>query len=204
VNAVRSEALAAAVASGDPIVFVGRRNPSGGGAFVGIDDRRAGADVADHLWAIGIRDYGAIYPMQLSSATRGRIEGYVGRLVEHGVPFRAIRQAQAPGLSHLEIGYAAAQRLLGDGAWPKALFCPSDLMAYGAYRLATERGIGVPGDCRITGVDDNGLNAWIAPWLTSVHVPYHAFGDEVVKQLDTLWAGEDPKDRILPHGLVVR
>ena len=36
VNAVRSEALSASVARGDPIVFVGRRNPDGGGSFVGI------------------------------------------------------------------------------------------------------------------------------------------------------------------------
>src|SRR5215212_7561898 len=124
VNAVRSEALAAAVASGDRIVFVGRRNPSGGGAFVGIDDRRAGADVADHLWACGIRDYGALSPMHPSSATRGRVEGFVARLVEHGMPSRAIRHANAPGLSHLEVGYVAAQKLVENRTWPKALFCP--------------------------------------------------------------------------------
>src|SRR5919112_919944 len=49
VNPVRSEALSASIARGDPIVFVGRRNPDGGGSFVGIDDRRAGRDAADHL-----------------------------------------------------------------------------------------------------------------------------------------------------------
>ena len=55
VNAVRSEALSDSVARGDPIVFVGRRNPDGGGAFVGIDNRGAGEDAANHFWAQGIR-----------------------------------------------------------------------------------------------------------------------------------------------------
>ena len=68
VNAVRSEALSASVARGDRIVFVGRRNPDGGGSFVGIDNRRAGADAADHLWTRGIRNLAIIYPTQGSSA----------------------------------------------------------------------------------------------------------------------------------------
>ena len=132
VNAVRSEALSASVARGDPIVFVGRRNPDGGGSFVGIDNRRAGADAADHLWARGIRDLAVIYPTQGSSASRDRVDGFITRLVELGLPRKAIRQAEAPGLSHLEVGYAAAQRLVDGQPWPQGLFCPSDLMAYGS------------------------------------------------------------------------
>ena len=50
VNAVRSEALSAAVARGDPIVFVGRRNPDRGGSFVGIDNWRAGR-MRQTIWA---------------------------------------------------------------------------------------------------------------------------------------------------------
>ena len=63
-------------------------------------------------------------------------------------------------------------------------------MAYGTYRLASEQGIRIPEECRIVGVDDNKLNAWIAPWLTSVHIPYAEFGAKVLDQLQALWAGE--------------
>jgi LacI family transcriptional regulator len=204
VNAVRSDALSTSVARGEPIVFVGRRNPDGGGSFVGIDDRRAGRDVADHLWALGIRDLAAISPAQGSSASRNRVDGFVSRLVELGLPREAIRQAQAPGLSHLEIGYAAAQRLVDGGRWPRGLFCPSDLMAYGMYRLALESGIRIPTECSVVGVDDNNLNAWIAPWLSSVNVPYKDFGGKVLDQLRVLWAGEQPDEQLLPHRLIVR
>ena len=52
------------------------------------------------------------------------------------------------------------------------MLCVSDLMAYGVYRLARERGIAIPADCYLVSIDGNSLNAWIAPWLTSVHIPY--------------------------------
>jgi len=204
VNPVRSEALSDSAARGDPIVFVGRRNPDGGGAFVGIDNRRAGEDAANHLCAQGIRNLAVIHPTQGSSATRDRVGGFIARLEELGLSDEAIRQAAAPGLSHLEVGYGAAQRLVDGHPWPEGLFCPSDLMAYGAYRLALETGVRIPEDCRIVGVDDNKLNAWIAPWLTSVHIPYADFGAKVVDQLQTLWAGEQPSEQLLPHTLIVR
>ena len=204
VNAVRSEALSASVARGDPIVFVGRRNPDGVAAFVGIDNRQAGMDAADHLWAQASRDFGVISPAQGSSASRDRVNGFVTRLVELGLPYEAIRQAEAPGLSHLEVGYAAARSLVEGEKWPQSLFCPSDLMAYGAYRLALEERIRVPEECRIVGVDDNKLNNWIAPWLTSVHIPYDHFGAKVLEQLQALWAGEQPLEKLLPHSLIAR
>jgi LacI family transcriptional regulator len=204
VNPVRSKALSESVARGDPMVFVGRRNPDGGGAFVGIDNRRAGEDAANHLWAQGIRNLAVIHPTQGSSATRDRVGGFITRLEELGLSDGAIRQAEALGLSHLEVGYSAARRLVDGQPWPEGLFCPSDLMAYGAYRLALETGVRIPEECRIIGVDDNKLNAWIAPWLTSVHIPYADFGARVVEQLQALWAGEQPSEHLLPHTLIVR
>ena len=77
-------------------------------------------------------------------------------------------------------------------------------MAYGAYRLALEKGIPIPQECRIVGVDDNTLNAWIAPWLTSIRIPYLDFGAKVVEQLQALWGGEQPSEQLLPHALIVR
>ncbi|WP_210494053.1 LacI family DNA-binding transcriptional regulator [Microvirga antarctica] len=204
VNAVDSLALAGAVGRGDPIVFVGRRNPVGPGPFVGIDNYRAGADAADHFWSLGIRRPAVIYPSQGSSTTRDRVAGFIERMRHLGIAEDQIRRADAPGLSHLQVGYEAARILVGTGDWPSGLLCASDLMAYGAYRLAWEQSVSIPADCRILGVDDNALNAWLAPWLTSVHIPYDAFGSRVVAQLEILWRGDQPEDDLLPHRLVAR
>jgi LacI family transcriptional regulator len=61
--------------------------------------------------------------------------------------------------------------------------------------------VSIPEACLLIGIDANPLNAWIAPWLTSVHIPYPDFGAKVVEQLTALWGGTMPDDILLPHSL---
>jgi LacI family transcriptional regulator len=204
VSAVRSAELHAAAVRGEPIVYVSRRSPEGDGAYVGIDNRAAGASAADHLVDRGIAEPAVIFPAQGSSTTRDRVLGFIKRLGERGIAPPRLRQAMAPGLSHLQAGYDAARILVAadDGAgWPKGLLCVSDMMAYGAFRLASEQRVAIPSDCLIIGIDANPLNAWIAPWLTSVRIPYEDFGARVVEQLKVLWGGGVAGDSLLPHSL---
>lgn len=199
VSAVRSAGLTDALKRGDPMVFVARRNPLGGGAYVGIDNRAAGADAADHLLARGIADPAVLLPAQNASSTAERAAGFIDRLVARGVPARDIRRASAPGLSHIEIGYAAAKKLVADGGWPGGLLCVSDMIAYGAYRLAAEGNVAIPERCALIGIDGNAINRWIAPWLTSIRIPYEHFGQYVVAQLRSLWGGGATHEVNVPH-----
>ncbi|MDX3806328.1 LacI family DNA-binding transcriptional regulator [Bosea thiooxidans] len=199
VSAVRSKGLEEALGRGDPVVFVARRNPFGGGAFVGIDDRAAGADAADFMLARGIERPAVLMAAQNISSTAERAAGFIERLVARGIPDEAIRRASAPGLSHIEIGYSAAGALVRDGGWPPGALCVSDLIAYGAYRLAVESGLAIPRDCTLVGVDGNGLNDWIAPWLTSIRIPYEIFGRHILEQLRLQWSGAVTSEVHVPH-----
>jgi LacI family transcriptional regulator len=203
VSAVKSAELRDAAARGEPIVYVSRRSPDGGGAYVGIDNRAAGAVAADHLLDRGVAEPAVIFPAQGSSTTSDRVAGFIERVCERGVAAERLRRAMAPGLSHLQAGYDAAKLLVapGSGGWPKGLLCVSDMMAYGAFRLACEQRVAIPSDCLIMGIDANPLNAWIAPWLTSVRIPYEDFGARVVEQLKLLWSGKPAGDSLLPHAL---
>ena len=148
VNAVQSEALSASVARGDPIVFVGRRNPDGAGSFVGIDNRRAGADAADHLWARGIRDLAVIHPTQGSSASRDRVDGFVEAPRWSSVcPVKRSGRPSARACHIWRWDTPQRKSLLTGSRGPEGLFCPSDIMAYGAYRLALEKGVRIPEEC---------------------------------------------------------
>jgi LacI family transcriptional regulator len=204
VSAVPSPGLEAALARNEPLVFVNRRNPLGDGAFVGIDNLQAGADAADYFLKLGIRDLAIVHPTALSWPIAERVEGFLSRCEQCGVPRAQVRRADAEGPNHLEIGYAAMKKLVAEKGWPRGLLCPSDLIAYAAYRLANETGKTIPDDCRIVGIDDNLFNAWIAPWLSSISIPYREFGPEVVAQLKASWSGEPTVARILPHRLVSR
>ena len=205
VSTVASPGLASFLARGEPAVLVGRRQTGQPRApFVGIDNAAAGADAADFLLESGIAEPALLHAKLTSTAVADRVNGFLNRLAERGVDPTRVRRATATSLQHLELGYQAAKTLVVDGGWPKGLLCVSDLMAYGAYRLASETGVRVPEDCLIVGVDDSPLNRWIAPWLSSVHIPYEGFGAVIVEQLQALWGGEAPADRLLPHQLVNR
>jgi LacI family transcriptional regulator len=201
VSAVPSPGLQAAMARGEVIVCVNRRNPLGSSAFVGIDNRKAGSDVADYFHRLGISDLAALRPEIMSSSIGERIEGFLARCEHLGQSRDTIPVASGQGPDHLAIGYSAIRNLVAQHRWPAGLLCPSDLMAYAAYRHAGETGRRVPEETRITGIDNNVFNKWIAPWLSSVEIPYRDFGAAVVEQLLACWRGEPAVDRILPHFL---
>jgi LacI family transcriptional regulator len=48
------------------------------------------------------------------------------------------------------------------------------------------------------------MNEWLAPWLNTVHVPYRAFAQESINQLDALLNGEPDRKIILPYELILR
>ncbi|MDK9696526.1 MAG: LacI family transcriptional regulator [Siculibacillus sp.] len=206
VSCVASHGLAAFLKRDEPAVLVGRRQPRGlpAAPFVGIDDVGAGREAADFLLDAGIERPALLHSALSSSAIADRVIGFSARLVERGVPKRAIRIGRSDRRAHLESGYEAIRGLVAAGGWPAGMMCVSDQMAYGAWRHAHETGVAVPEDCLIIGVDENPLNAWIAPWLTSVHVPYEDYGAAIVAQLEARWSGERSEDILLAHRLVRR
>ena len=197
-GAVASPALAAFVEAGEPLVFVNRRNPVGGGRFVGIDNLRAGADVAHWLVARGRRDMALIHGPLSSSATAERVEGFRRELSARAQPLPDDRVLTSDAAEHLQIGYRGMSALLQRATLPDALFCTSDLIAYGAHRRAVEAGLEAP--LTIVGFDDNPLNPWIAPWLHAVRVPYDRYGEAIVRSLHDPQAGAI----VLPHEFVAR
>jgi LacI family transcriptional regulator len=205
-GAVDSPGLRRAARHRVPIVFVNRKPPAGvAGPFVGIDNRRAGRDVADHFLERGFRPCGAIHGPLTSSASRERFEGYRDRLAEAGAKLdpALVRGAQLT----MESGYANAHVLLPRRRRPRAIFCGNDLIAYGAFRRCRELGIGVPEDVALFGFDDNPLNEWIAPWLSTVHVPCGLVGPLVVSEMERLWSGQARParaDASVPYRILLR
>ena len=192
---------------GEALLYVNRR-PQGTDStpddFVGIDNKAAGAAVASYFQQRGLRHCGLIHGALHSPATSDRVDGYSGTLSEMGTGLNSRHVFAGQGLNHLQIGYDGINHLVGKGALPDALFCSSDLIAYGAHRRLSELGIQVPRDIVLMGFDDNPLNDWIAPWLNSVSVPYPKFGEAIVKGLEAIWTQGDRSAQILPFNIVER
>lgn len=206
-GAVASVGLHRHLAAGEPTLFVNRRSPDGvTRAFVGIDDMAAGAQVAAHFLETRVPVVGVLHGALGSSATAARVAAFRAALAAAGCPLAEECSFTMTGAQHVEIGYAGALALIKAGRLrpPCGLFCSSDLIAYGAHRALLEAGMRVPADVAVVGFDDNPLNDWVAPWLTSVRVPYALFGPAVSAALHAVWDGRPVSTVPLPHLLVHR
>jgi LacI family transcriptional regulator len=205
-GAVESPGLWRAAANRLPIVYMNRKAPPGlSGPFVGIDNYAAGQAVADHFIHQGYARCGAVHGPLQSSASRERFEGYRDRLARASVELAA---ADVSGGSlTIESGYSAAVELLDSPSRPRAIFCGNDGMAYGVHRRCRELGLKVPGDVALFGFDDNPLNEWLAPWLSTIHVPHDRFGPAAARVLRAISGQnreEPPQTVLLPFRPVLR
>jgi LacI family transcriptional regulator len=201
-GAIDTPPLRALARSKTRVVFVNRRpSPPVQAPFVGIDNEAAGRMVARHLLDRGYDTFAIIHGPRRYSASRGRLVGFLSYMAEHGITAASVVQIESALTK--EAGYLHGKHLLNGTAPPRAVFCGNDMIAYGIYRAATERAVRVPEDLAICGFDDNRVNDWLAPWLTTVHIPALDFGPAVLSLLDD---NDNPtaKEVILPFSLTVR
>lgn len=201
-GAVDSPGLRSAADGNVPILFINRAPPEGITApFIGIDNHLAGSDVARHFIEKGVKRGGVISGPLASSASRLRFEGFRQTMAELGAPVD-INFTWQTDLT-IQAGYDLADAILDRDDPPEAIFCANDLIAYGFFRSAAERGIRVPEDILLVGFDDNPLNYWLAPWLTSVRIPYESFGP-VVRAMISESAENSAGTVLLMHRIVER
>lgn len=190
---------------GVPMVFINRRPPEPiKGDFVGIDNHSAGRDVAGHFIKKGFEDCAVIHGSLRYAASRERLMGFKERFSEAGIdlaPGRMVQSALTP-----DAGYGHAKEMFGKPNRPRAIFCGNDAIAYGVYRAALEHGLSVPRDLAIFGFDDNRMNRWLAPWLSTVHVPVGDFGEVVADILreQAEEATRSVRSVLLPYSLALR
>lgn len=202
-GAVQSPLLDAFRLGQTPLVFVNRVDPGATESrFVGIDNRAAGRDVALHALGRGIVRPAVIHAPLTSSATRARVEAIVETYAQAGHPIPPERQLGPRGEDHLRIGFNAVRQMTEAGTRCDACICTGDLIAFGARRAMSEAQAPVD-RMAFYGFDDNPLNDWVAPWLTSVRIPYDAYGRAIVELIDDE-APAVPAQRILRYALIVR
>jgi len=134
--------------------------------IVEIDFRLAGELATQHLLEYGHRRIATILeePVQLT-----RRKGFLAALAESGISAQAEYMRQ--GDSSFESGYKGALELLDLPTPPSAIFAGNDWMALGAIEAITSRGLSVPHDLSVVGVDDITLAAHAHPPLTTISTP---------------------------------
>jgi LacI family repressor for deo operon, udp, cdd, tsx, nupC, and nupG len=173
------------------IVYIG---PDGGPGIpsLGIDDVEVGKLATRHLIELGHRRIGLIHgqpddPFSFTVPHR-RQRGYEAALREVGI--EPDPELVAPGYFAIEGGYDALNMLLDLPQPPTAVFAISDETAFGAMWAARERGVAVPHDLSIIGVDDHD-NAPVVG-LTTVHQDVPEHGAHAARMVFDMLTGADP------------
>jgi len=162
---------------------------------IGFDNARAGYLAAEHLLRLGHRRFGMVSGFtQANDRARLRIKGVREALAAAGLDLPNSRVSEQPFT--LAGGRAGLAQLLGLADLPTAVVCGNDLLAVGVLFEADQRGLAVPGDLSVVGIDNLEIASHIAPSLTTVHLPTAELGREVAEHLLSRLGGQVRPRRI--------
>ena len=106
--------------------------------------------------------------------------------------------------STLKSGTYLAERFLADKCKATAVICTNDLMAIGALQVFQSRGIRVPEDISIIGIDDMIFSSLVSPRLTTIGYNKREFGRALMELIYQNMTTGAIQDALFPLKLVVR
>ncbi len=168
--------------------------------LVGIDHRRVGYRLTQHLLDLGCRRVAFVAYAESAPTVEYRVAGYREALFQAGVP------AHPEWVRRLQRGEAEELHDLMQTVRPEAIFCANDRTAGHVMHRLLGLGYRIPDDVRIVGVDDVGYANLLPVPLTTVRQPCREIG--VVAAEAMLGRVADPggpvRDIMLDFELVVR
>jgi DNA-binding LacI/PurR family transcriptional regulator len=176
--------------------------------FIGTDLERTGYLATSHLLAAGRTRIGYVSDQRGSTAGELRKLGYRRALEEHGHTVCPEFEFVYPLLGESRdywSGYAIGERVAGMPDRPDAMFVFNDVGAIGFEDALLDRGIRVPGDIAVVGVDDIEESARARVPLTTVRQPTRRIGALAVETLVAQLNGAStPVRQIFDPELIIR
>ena len=173
---VNRKVMARLKKAGIPTVLLDRRPDELGTGdrcdLVSIDNPRAGYLAARHLWNCGAQRIGFVAIRGQASSVAGRIAGYRQALAAQGIPERIY-----------QVGTGDQFDLPADAEQCDGFVCSSDYVAGHLMRFLIAKGVHIPRDVRIVGIDDVSYAALLPVPLTTIHQPCREIGETAFQVL---------------------
>ncbi len=199
-NEAGARELAYELAGAYPVVVLTPGVTAEAGLSSAAIDLEAGVkDVVAHLVDRGDRLLRHIAGPPTYTTTAARATAWIHELNHRELPVRPIVNV----VNTAQGGYDAARAIL-DHDVPDAIFCFNDLVAIGAIRALQERGLRVPHDVAVVGVDDMPGADHVLPSLTTLRQPLQDLGEVGATLLLELLAGQPARSALIAPELVVR
>lgn len=189
---------------GIPLVFFNRECKDVETHKVTIDNRRAAAEAVSHLIEIGCKKIAYIGGPQELQINRDRAYGYKQALKEHALESREDYLVYSK--FDRESTLSAARKLLYAPDYPDGILTFSDQIAISVMLAAKERGISIPEELSLIGINNEPVDELLEPSLTSIDQPGMQMGEAAAELL--LQQVDEPagsyEKKILKSFLVVR
>lgn len=167
--------------------------------LVGIDNRRAGYRMTEHLLRLGSRRVAFASLARAASTVDARRAGYREALHRYGAP------AEEALMLRLDPGDVDIRGFMERGR-PDAIVCANDRSAGMVMQALLALGYAIPGDLRIVGIDDVQYASLLPVPLTTLRQPCREIGAAAMAaMLDRVARPElPPRDIFLHPSLIVR
>lgn len=172
--------------------------------YVGVDYRDSARQAAEHLSGLGHKAIGVIAGTNTFTGLEFR-DTFVAQCRSLG-----LRDADVPWEDggkdwSEEGGYEATQKLLGRNPKITAIMAANDRLAMGAMRYLHTRGLRIPDEVSVMGVDDIPQASFTTPGLTTIRHELYQLGQVCFDRLLALFRGDITSCReVLPVKLVTR
>jgi GntR family transcriptional regulator, arabinose operon transcriptional repressor len=168
--------------------------------LVGIDNRRAGYVITEHLLRRGCRRIAFVGLPNAAATVDARAAGYREALFAWEVP------AERSFVHRIDPADTADVQALMRGMRPDAIVCANDRTAARLMHTLLGLNVGIPGDVRLVGIDDAEYASLLPVPLTTLRQPTSQLGDTALAvMLDRVSRTDLPTRDILLHcELIVR
>ncbi|GHU07086.1 LacI family transcriptional regulator [Betaproteobacteria bacterium] len=179
---------------------------------VSADNILASSSAVDHLVSLGHRAIAYVTPPSLSASRKARLQGFEDAIRKHrlGTPIVISRDSD-PKADHSDstlalFGQRVAEQLLAIEPRPTAVVAMNDILAIGILAGLHKRGLSVPADMSLVGVDDIQLSSLIVPTMTTLRPNYQKMAESAIDCLQSrLQTPERPRcEYVFAPDLIVR
>lgn len=185
-----------------PLIVVARHLPELDGRCICLDNFAAAYKITSYLIEQGHREIAHITGALSQHDAMRRRDGYLQALADAGI--RPDSELIVEGNFRRQSGSLAVEMLMTRGRMFSAIFAANDQMAFGARLALFRRGLRVPDDVSIVGIDDEPASAYMTPPLTTMRQPAIEMGAAAAQSILNLLADKPLPNLQFSMDLIVR